>query len=105
MGKCKTKATEANLGRFSHILAYSDIGISRNYSGIFRTLCNPSIFRNPVCSEHFAYSEPEIYSNSGILRVLVYSELNISFSRFLLYEINMNYFNTCQIFTPKVYQI
>ena len=55
MGKCKIKATEAGVGIFKHIPAYSGIfkhnqeylGFIQTYSCTFRTLRNPSIFRNP----------------------------------------------------------
>ena len=49
---------QASLGTFTHILAYSDM--FRKYSGIFRILCNPHIFRMLVYSksEPKAYSEP-----------------------------------------------
>ena len=41
----------------------------RKYSGILRTLCNPSIFRT------LAYSEPWHIQNRGIFRTLGYLEL------------------------------
>ena len=100
MGKCKTKTIQADLGIFTHIMAYSRIfrlsrhiqahsGIFRNYSGIFWTLCNPGIFRTLLywASWHIqnqnmseAYSEPWYIHNCGtfrtrkMLRILSYSE-------------------------------
>ena len=59
MGKCKTKAIQADLGVFTfpHIEIYLQVfrhnqtysGIIQAYSGIFRTLCNPSIIRTLAC--------------------------------------------------------
>ena len=75
MGKYKTKTIRADLGILTHIPAYSDISthiqpdiIRHAYSGIFRTLCNPDIFRT------LANSEPDAYQNLGIFRNLAYSE-------------------------------
>ena len=56
MKKCKANAIQADLGIFYR---YSDIlrhrkgysGIIQAYSGIFRNLCNPGIFRTLVYSE------------------------------------------------------
>ena len=52
------KANQADLGTFTHILAYS--GMFWNYLGIFRTLFNSSIFRTLIYSksETEEYSEP-----------------------------------------------
>ena len=82
MGKYKTKAIQADLAIFAHIAAYSDRFryIQQTYSGIFRTLCNPDIFRILGNSESEAYSEPEAFSepwyiqNPGLFRTLVCSE-------------------------------
>ena len=74
MGKCKTKAIQADLGKFTHITAYSDIShlfrhnqaysrIIQAYSGIFRTLCIPGIFRTLSYSERETYSEPWYIQN------------------------------------------
>ena len=49
MGKCTTKAIQADVGMFTDIPAYS--GIFKNYSGIFRILCNPGIFRTLAYSD------------------------------------------------------
>ena len=72
MEKCKTKAIQANLGIFTHIRAYS--GIFRAYSRIFRTLCNPDIFRTLVYSESEEYSEPWCIQIPDIFKTLAYSE-------------------------------
>ena len=45
MGKCKTKAIQTDFGTLRHDQAYAG---NRNYSGIFKTLCNPGIFRAVV---------------------------------------------------------
>ena len=49
MGKCKAKAIQTDLGKFRHSQAYPRI--IQPYSGIFRTLCNPDIFRTVVYRE------------------------------------------------------
>ena len=80
-------------------------------------------------SEPEAYSEPWCIQNPGIFRILVYSEpwhiqsprqtatmhhfakivngynyfRNISFSRSLLYEKNVNFHNAGLIFTPELF--
>ena len=72
----KTKAIQANLGIFMHILAYWSIfrhiqawsGIFRNYSGIFKTLGKPLIFRTQEYSEPEGYPESWNNENSGIFR-------------------------------------
>ena len=101
-----TKAIQADLGIFTHILAYSDIfkhkqaysGIIWAYSGIFRTLCNPSIFKTLLHSEPKAYSElwyiqnPVQYLQSSVFPKIVNGHdyfHNISFSSSLLSEKNM----------------
>ena len=54
--------------------------MSRKYSGILRTLCNPSIFRILVYSESDVYAEPwyiqnrRIFRIRGIFRTRAYSE-------------------------------
>ena len=125
MGKCKTKAIQADLSIFTHIPAYS---------GIFR-----HIFRNLAYLKLEAYSEPWYIQNSGIFRArdifrilgfrtLGYSEpeaysepcqtstmehfdkqltanyfRNISFSCPLVHEISMIFFNAGLIFNPEVF--
>ena len=49
MDKCKTKAIQADLSPFRHNQAY--LGIIQVYSGTFKTLCNPGIFRTVVYLE------------------------------------------------------
>ena len=84
MGKCKTKTIQADLGIFTHIMAYSRIfrlsrhiqahsGIFRNYSGIFWTLCNPGIFRTLLYWASWHTSKPEYVR--GIFRTLVHPKL------------------------------
>ena len=89
MGKCKAKAIQADLGIFTHNLAYSDI---------FRTLTH---------SKPEAYSKPSQTSTMEHFAKIVNSYnyfCNISFSRSLLYEINIiNFFNAGLIFTPEVF--
>ena len=55
-------------------------GIIQAYSGIFRTLCNPDIFRTVVLSRTLTYSKVEAYlelwhiDNRGIFITPIYSE-------------------------------
>ena len=74
MKKFKTKAIQADEGIFTHILAYSNIFKHKQSIGIFRTLCNPGIFRTLAYTEQKAYSESWYIENRGIFRTLVYSE-------------------------------
>ena len=68
-------------------------GIFR-FWGTFRTLVHLDPCQTPTM-KRFA----KIFIGNNYFR-------NISFSCSLLYQINiMNFFNTCLIFTPKVYQI
>ena len=55
MGECKTKAIQTDLGTFRHNQTF------RNYSGIFRALSYPDIFKTDI-SRTLTYSEPESYS-------------------------------------------
>ena len=70
--------------RFRPIQAKSNI--STNYSGIFKTLCNPGIFRAVTYPEPLTYSKLETYSeswyipNPGIFRTLAYSESKAYYS-------------------------
>ena len=49
MGICKTKAIHPDLGTVRHNQAYP--GIIQAYSAIFKTQCNPGIFRTVVYPE------------------------------------------------------
>ena len=49
IGTYKTKAIQVDLGIFWHIQLYSDI--FRDYSGIFKTLHKPGLFRNRLFLE------------------------------------------------------
>ena len=49
MVKCKTEAIPADLGTFRYNQAY--LGLIQVYLGIFKTLCNPGIFRTVVYPE------------------------------------------------------
>ena len=77
------------------------MGILRNVSSIFITLCNNGVFKSLV------YLEPGHIRNQGSFAKIVkgYNYFrDISFSRFLLYEINIiNFLNTGLIFTPQVF--
>ena len=46
----------------------------RKYSGLLRTLCNPSIFRTLVYSKPWQIQNQRHMQNSGIFRTEVYSE-------------------------------
>ena len=72
MGKCKTKAIQTDLGTFRHNQAYP--GIIQAYSGIFKTLCNPGIFRTVVYPEPWHIQKQKYIQNLGIFAILVYSE-------------------------------
>ena len=67
MGKCKTKTIQLDLGICTNILAYS---------GIFRILCNPGIFRTVAYPEPEAYLEPwytekpDIFKTRDVFRTL-----------------------------------
>ena len=74
MKKFKTKAIQADEGIFTHILAYSNIFKHKQSIGIFRTLCNPGIFRTLAYTEQKTYSESWYIDNRGIFRTLVYSK-------------------------------
>ena len=78
MGECKTKAIQTNLGTFRHNQTYP--GIIQAYSGIFRTLSYPDIFKTVVCPEpkhitnqkHIqnpAYSQPCYIQNADIIKI------------------------------------
>ena len=49
MVKCKTKDIQAGKGTFRHNQAYP--GIIQAYSDIFKTQCNPGIFKTVVYPE------------------------------------------------------
>ena len=49
MGECKTKAIQTNLGTSRHNQMYP--GIIQAYSGIFRILCYPDVFKIVVYPE------------------------------------------------------
>ena len=52
MRKCKANTIQADLKIFKHVLAYSDsFKHNQAYSGIFRILCNPGIFRTLIDAE------------------------------------------------------
>ena len=72
MEKCKAKAIQTDLGIFTHIRVYSVI--IRANSRLFRTLCNPDIFRTLVYSEPEEYSKPWCIQISEIFKTLAYSE-------------------------------
>ena len=72
MKKFKTKAIQADEGIFTHILAYSNIFKHKQSIGIFRTLCNPGIFRTLAYTEQ----KPELWyiQKPDIFRTLAYSK-------------------------------
>ena len=98
MGECKAKPIQTNLGTFMHNKTYS--GIILAYSGIFRNLYYPEIFKTvayPVLlhlqnQNHIQnlsifttllHSEPHYIQNAGIFRALphIYSEAVVVSSR------------------------
>ena len=72
MGKYKTKANQIDLGIIRHNQAYS--AIIQAYSSIFKTLCNPGIFRIVVHAEPWNIQNQKHMQNPGIFTTLVYSE-------------------------------
>ena len=66
------KAIQANLGTFSHNLTYP--GIIQTYSGIFRILCYPNIFKTVVYPEPWHIQYQKHIQNPGIFRTPLYSE-------------------------------
>ena len=70
MGKCKTKAIETDLGAFIHNQAYP--GVIQAYSGTFRTLCNPCIFRTVVYPEPWHIQNQMLIQNLCIFTTLLY---------------------------------
>ena len=71
MSKCKTKAIQEDLGIFRRNHAYS--WIIQTYSGIFRTLCNPSML-TVVYAEPSHIQHQKHIQNPGLFRAPVYSE-------------------------------
>ena len=85
------------------------MGIFRNVSGIFITLCIYGTFKTLVYLEPRHIRNPGAYSKAcqnifdSVLRNYHYIR-DISFSRFLLYETNIiKFLNTGLIFTPEVF--
>ena len=70
MEKYKTKAIQADLGIFRHIQAYS-ARHNQEYSDIFRTLCNPEIFRTLTRIQN-----PGKFRTRRVFRILANSELD-----------------------------
>ena len=97
MGKCKAKAIHIDLGTFRHNKAYPEI--IHAYSHIFKTLCNPGIFRTVI------YPEPWIFRTRSIFRTLAYVELwyiqNPLIFRTLAFSNSEAYSEPCQTSTMK----
>ena len=91
MGKYKAKASQADIGIFTHIHAYSDIfRHDQPYSGIIQAFSepcvtlaylkpwyiqNPGMLRMRSKFRTLVYSEPwHIQQHPGIFRALVYAE-------------------------------
>ena len=72
MTKCKTKAIQTNLDTFRHNQAYP--GIIQAYSGKFRTLCYPEIFKTVVHPEPWHIQNQKHIQNLDIFRMLAYSK-------------------------------
>ena len=130
MRKCKAKATQADLGKFTHIQVYLVIFRIQSYSGIIQAHFEPCVtlaysklwyIQNAGISKTMAHAEPEIYSefwaieNPGIFRTRgiprtlsniydgVYWETVNLCSCTLVHEINMIFLNAGLIFTPDVF--
>ena len=72
MGECKTKAIQTNLGTFRHNQTCP--GIIQAYSGIFRTLYFPNMFKTVVCPEPWHIQNQKHIQNPDIFTKLVHSE-------------------------------
>ena len=72
MVKCKTKDIQAEKGTFRHNQAYP--GIIQAYSDIFKTQCNPGIFKTVVYPEPWHIHNQKHIQNPRIFRTLAYSE-------------------------------
>ena len=90
MGKCKTKALQADSSIFKNILASS--GIFSNYSSIFTILCN-LVYTDPWSIRTLAYLEPEAYSEpcqtstmelfaKKLTAVIIFTDYNLAISAF-----------------------
>ena len=62
MGKCKAKAIK------------TDDRHNQAYSGIFRIMCNPGVFRTVVYPEPWYIQNQKHIQNPGMFTYLVYSE-------------------------------
>ena len=118
MGKCKTKAIQADLGIFTHVPAYSGtFRLVKPYSGILRHIHEFSRHIQTYSGSYLtlAYAKPWYIQNPGMFRtrgifnpIIIFSNynyfLNINFPCSLLHEIYiMIFFNTGLIFTPEVF--
>ena len=108
MGECKAKAIQTDLGTFRHNKTYP--AIIQAYSGIFRTLYYPDIFKTVVYRKHWyihkqkhiqnpgifttlVYSEPRYIQNAGILQILgIFRALSHIYSEVLIIFTNYNHF-------------
>ena len=97
MGKYKTKAIQADLGKFTHIPVYSDI--SRNIQpGIIRVIL---VYLERCVSRHI--HNPVKFRTRAVFRILAERFVKIVN---MLYGINiMNFLNTKVIFTPIVFTL
>ena len=97
MGKSKTKAIQADLGTFRQNQEYP--GIIQTYSGIFKTLCNPGIFKP------WHIQNPDIFRTRSIFRTLAYSQpwyiQNHRIFRTLAYSKSEAHSEPCQTSTRK----
>ena len=69
---CKTKAIQTDLCTFRHNQVYP--GIIQAYSVIFKTLCNPGIFRTLVYPKPWHIQNQKHIQSLGIFPTLVYLE-------------------------------
>ena len=67
MGKCKTKAIQTDLGTFRHNQTYPRI--VQTYSGLFKTLYNPDMFRTAVYPELWHIQNQKHIQNTDILKI------------------------------------
>ena len=99
----KTKVIQTGPGIFTHISTYLEV--FRNYSGIFRTLYNPGIFRTLVYSESETEACSEPCRKSTMEQVAKIVNRCSCFCKLFLQQLFpfSTYFNKNLYFTPKVF--
>ena len=113
MGKCKTKAIYADLGIFTHLLAYPGIfrhmqTYSEIIKAIFWSLDNPGKFKTPVYSEFWHIQNQRHIQNPVISKTLAHSELKTYSESWaiqtLAFSVPEAYSEPCQICTMERFE-